>query len=316
MSRRSADRTLDSMGDVAVGGARLRNPFMTASGTSGHDVELGFAMNLSRVGALTVKSLWYDEWEGNPPPRVHTAAAGMINAVGLQGPGVSRWITESLPRIEAHNASCVVSIWGRSVEEYEKAALALKNAGNRILAVEINLSCPNLEGRAGIIAHDADLTSQVVSTVVAALRVPVWAKLSPNTDRIVEVATAASTAGARALTLVNTVLGAQIDALSGRMTLGNGGGGLSGRAIHPVAVRAIHDVHTALPEVDIIGVGGVSSGRDAIEMMRAGARAIQIGTASFVRPSATLAVAREAATIAQKLGVVNWSELVGSVSAP
>lgn len=316
MTRRRADRALERLGAVTVGGAQLRIPFMTASGTSGHDVELGFAMDLSRIGAVTVKSLWHDVWEGNAPPRVHTASAGMINAVGLQGPGVAPWIEEALPRIELMKARCVASIWGRSVEEYEQAAIGLRAAGERILAVEVNLSCPNLEERSGIIAHDAVLSSRVVSAVVAASGVPVWAKLSPNTDRIVEVAEAVTSAGARALTLVNTVLGLQIDAISGRMSLGNGGGGLSGRAIHPVAVRAIHDVHAALPAVDIIGVGGVSSGRDAIEMMRAGARAIQVGTASFADPGATLAIAREAALIAERDGAVTWTDLVGGVRTP
>ena len=312
MRRRRGDAALERLGEVRVGGVVLPVPFMTASGTSGHDVELGFAMDLSRLGAVTVKSLWHDEWAGNPPPRVHTAAAGMLNAVGLQGPGVDAWIAQSLPRLEAAGARCVASIWGRTVTEYEQAALKLAAAGARILAVEVNLSCPNLEGRSGIIAHDPDLSARAVAAVVARSTVPVWAKLSPNTDRIVEVAGAVVDAGAAALTLVNTVLGMRVDPASGRPVLGNGGGGLSGRAIHPVAVRAVHDVRAALPEVDIVGVGGVSTGDDALELFRVGATAVQVGTASFARPSATLRVAREAALSAERVGATRWADLRGT----
>ncbi len=308
MRWRRADAALDRLGAVEVGGVRMCTPFMTASGTSGHDTELSFAMDLSRLGAVTVKSLWHAEWEGNPAPRVHTAAAGMLNAVGLQGPGVDAWIEESLPRLERLGVRCVVSIWGRSVEEYGQAARALARAGERVLAVEVNLSCPNLEGRNGIIAHDPDVSSRAVSMVAGISPVPVWAKLSPNTDRIVEVAGAVASAGAAAVTLVNTVLGMAVDPASGRPLLGNGGGGLSGRAIHPVAVRAIHDVHVALPGLDIVGVGGVSTGADAVEMFRVGAKAVQVGTASFVHPGATLRVAREAALLAERDGATSWSD--------
>ncbi|MEN9793393.1 MAG: dihydroorotate dehydrogenase, partial [Actinomycetota bacterium] len=300
MRTRRADAALDRLGAVEVGGVRLRTPFMTASGTSGHDTELSFAMDLSRLGAVTVKSLWHGPWAGNPAPRVHTAAAGMLNAVGLQGPGTDAWIDESLPRLEALGASCVASIWGRTVEEYALAARSLVRAGTRVLAVEVNLSCPNLEGRSGIIAHDPVVSAGAVSAVVAVSPVPVWAKLSPNTDRIIEVAESVIGAGARALTLVNTVLGMGVDPVSGRALLGNGGGGLSGRAIHPVAVRAVHDVHVALPGVDIVGVGGISTGADALEMFRVGATAVQVGTASFARPDATLRIAREAALLAER----------------
>jgi dihydroorotate dehydrogenase (NAD+) catalytic subunit len=287
---------------------------MTASGTSGHDTELSFAMDLSRLGAVTVKSLWHAPWAGNPPPRVHTAAAGMLNAVGLQGPGVDAWIDESLPRLEALGASCVASIWGRTVEEYAQAARSLVRAGTRVLAVEVNLSCPNLEGRSGIIAHDPVVSAGAVSAVVAVSPVPVWAKLSPNTDRIVEIAESVTGAGATALTLVNTVLGMGVDPASGRPLLGNGGGGLSGRAIHPVAVRAVHDVHMALPGVDIVGVGGISTGEDAVEMFRVGATAVQVGTASFARPGATMRIARQAALLAERCGATTWSDLADSAN--
>lgn len=298
-----------SVGAVTVGGVTLSNPFMTASGTAGHDVELSGHMPLDRLGAVVIKSLFHEPWPGNPAPRVHLASAGMVNAVGLQGPGVPAWIEHSLPRLEERQVTVVASIWGRTVDEYQRAAALLAPVGDRVAAVEVNLSCPNLEGRSGIVAHDADLVRAVITAVSTASSVPVWAKLSPNTDRLVAIAEAAVAAGARALTLVNTVVALQIDPQTGRPTLGNGGGGLSGPAIHPVAVRAVNDVCTALPTVDVIGVGGIARGRDAIEMMRAGAKAVQVGTASFVDPGATWNIAREATRDLSRLGARHWSEL-------
>lgn len=298
-----------SAGTVTIGGVTLSNPFMTASGTAGFDVEFAGHMPLERLGAVVVKSLFHEPWPGNPAPRVHLARAGMVNAVGLQGPGVPAWIAHSLPRLERAGVTVVCSVWGRTVDEYERAATMLASLGNRIAAVEVNLSCPNLEGRSGIIAHDAEIVENVVGAVARVSGVPVWAKLSPNTDRLVEIAGAASGAGASAVTLVNTVVALQLDPVTGEPTLGNGGGGLSGPAIHPVAVRAVSDVRAALPSLDIIGVGGIARGADAIEMMRAGATAVQVGTASFVDPGATWRIAREATRDLGRLGLERWSEL-------
>lgn len=313
MNSRRAVAALRTLGAVTVGGVSLKIPFMTASGTAGHDVELNHFMPLHELGATVAKSLFHEEWAGNPSPRVHLARAGMLNAVGLQGPGVIAWLAESLPKLEAANATAIVSIWGRTVDEYSRAAEQLRTAGHRIAAIEVNLSCPNLEGRSGIIAHDPSLAGQIISAVAARSDVPVWAKLSANTDRIVEVATTVTDAGAHALTLVNTMLGMQIDVETGRPTLGNGGGGLSGSAIHPIAVRAVHDVRAALPSAQILGVGGISSGADAVEMMMAGANAVQVGTASFAEPSATWRIAREAAMIAHKRGATSWSDITSLI---
>jgi len=308
---RRVSNDIVSMGPVLCGGVELINPFMTASGTSGHDIELSRYMPLDRLGAVVVKSLFHEIWAGNPAPRVHTVSGGMINAVGLQGPGVVAWTQGSLPKLEAIGATVVASIWGRTLHEYVLAANQLRSVGQRISAIEVNLSCPNLEGRSGIIAHDASLSGRIISAVVAESVVPVWAKLSANTDRVVEVATAVTDAGARALTLINTMLGMQIDVVSGEPTLGNGGGGLSGRAIHPIAVRSVYDVRQALPNVSIIGVGGISCGKDAIEMLMAGADAVQVGTASFASPKATWTIAKDAARIAHRRGASSWSEITG-----
>ena len=310
---RRAVRALDALGGVDIGGVRLSIPFMTASGTSGHDIELLPYMPLSKLGAVTVKSLFHEEWAGNPAPRVHLAQSGMLNAVGLQGPGVDAWVADSLPRLESAEVPVVVSIWGRTVNEYALAAEKLRAVSSRIIALEVNLSCPNLEGRSGIIAHDPSLAGQIISQVCQTLSVPVWAKLSANTDRIVEVATTVVDAGASSLTLINTMLGMQIDVSSHRYSLGNGGGGLSGSAIHPIAVRAVHDVRASLPGVSIVGVGGVASGADAVELMMAGANAVQVGTATFARPNATWRIACEAALIAQRLGYSSWSDVTSRV---
>lgn len=268
-----------------LGTVELPAPILTASGTAGHGAELAAYGELAALGAVVVKSLAAEAWPGNPAPRLHPTPLGMLNAVGLQGPGVAAWLAHDLPVLEATGARVVASIWGRSVGDYAAAADALAGAPACVVAVEVNLSCPNLEGRRGIFAHDPDLSAEVLRATVGCGR-PRWAKLSPNTDRIVEVAEAVAGAGADAVTLVNTLLGMVIDTETGRAVLGAGGGGLSGRAIHPVAVRAVHDVHAALAEVPIVGVGGVASGRDAIELLLAGASAVQVGTATFADPRA------------------------------
>jgi len=277
---------------VRVGSLSLPAPVMTASGTAGHGAELAPYFDLSELGAVVVKSLAAFEWAGNPAPRVHPAGVGMVNAVGLQGPGVEHWLAEELPALAATGARVVASIWGRSVEDYRRAADMLAAAPECVIAVEVNLSCPNLEGCRGIFAHDAVLSADVIAATAGCGR-PRWAKLSPNTDRVVEVAEAVRAAGAEAVTLVNTLLGMVLDPDTLKPVLGAGGGGYSGRPIHPVAVRTVYDVHAAVPDLPIIGAGGVASGWDAAELMLAGASAVQVGTATFADPKAPLRVQRE-----------------------
>ncbi len=295
---------------VSVGSLSLPNPIMTASGTAGHGAELAPFGDLSALGAFVAKSLAPYEWGGNPPPRVHPTPQGMINAVGLQGPGITAWSAEGLIALQTVGARVVASIWGRSVADYRLAAEQLADAGPALVAVEVNLSCPNLEGRRGIFAHDPQLSAEVVAATQACNR-PRWAKLSPNTDRLVEVAAAVQGAGAEAVTLVNTVLGLVIDPATQRPALGNGGGGLSGRAIHPVAVRAVFDVHQALADLPIIGVGGVASGWDAAELMLAGACAVQVGTATFADPRAPWKVLDDLLEWAAANGVERLRDLTG-----
>lgn len=293
---------------VRVGSVELRNPVMTASGTAGYGAEFAAFFDLSSIGAVVTKSIAAFEWAGNPAPRVHPTPSGMINAVGLQGPGVEHWLSHELPALLDTGATVVCSIWGRSIEEYRLAAEMLAGAPEQVVAVEVNLSCPNLEGRGSIFAHDAELSAQVMTTTEACGR-PRWAKLSPNTDRIVEVARSVHGAGAEAVTLINTVLGMVIDPHTLRPVLGNGGGGLSGRAIHPVAVRAVSDVRHALPDLPIVGVGGVSTGWEAAELMVAGAQAIQVGTASFADPRACARVSEQLVEFAARRKIPRVSDL-------
>jgi dihydroorotate dehydrogenase (NAD+) catalytic subunit len=297
---------------TAVGQTALPNPVMTASGTAGHGAELHAFFDLSLLGAHVVKSLACFEWEGNPPPRLHAAGTGMLNAVGLQGSGVEAWIREELRALSAAHARVVVSIWGRSVDDYRRAAEMLAGVADEVVALEVNLSCPNLEGRRGIFAHDAQLSAEVIAAVVQVTGLPVWAKLSANTDQVVDVASAVQTAGAAAVTLVNTLLGMTFDQHTMRPVLAVGGGGYSGRPIHPVAVRTIFDVHAALPDLPIVGVGGVASAWDAVELLLAGASAIQVGTATFVDPRASLHVLRGLERWCAQRDVTRVTELVGA----
>lgn len=293
---------------VRVGSVELRNPIMAASGTVGYGAELAPYLDLATIGAVVTKSIAAYEWAGNPAPRVHPTPQGMINAVGLQGPGVAHWLDHELPGLVDTGATIVCSIWGRSVDDFRSAADLLAAAPPEVVAVEVNLSCPNLEGRGGIFAHDADLSAAVVEATSGCGR-PRWAKLSPNTDRIVEVAAAVTSAGAEAVTLVNTLLGLVIDPRTWRPVLGNGGGGLSGRAIHPVAVRAVYDVRQVLPSIPIVGVGGVASGWDAAELMVVGAQAVQVGTANFADPRACARIRDELATLLTERGIHRAADL-------
>ncbi|MGD0391005.1 MAG: dihydroorotate dehydrogenase [Acidimicrobiales bacterium] len=298
---------------VRIGSIELPNPVMTASGTAGHSDELGAYFPLDALGAVVVKSLCVDPWPGNPPPRLHQTASGMINSVGLQGPGLGSWIDQDLPALTALGARVVVSIWGQRVADFAKAAAMLAGVPG-LTAVEINVSCPNIEDRRRMFAHSATATSEVVAAVGESCpTLPRWAKLSPTVADLAEVAGAALAAGAEAITLVNTVLAMAIDVERRRPVLGSGagGGGLSGPAVHAVAVRAVYDVRVAHPEAAIIGVGGVMCGEDAVELMMAGADAVQVGSATFRDPRAPLRVLQEVERWCSRHGVRRLVDVTG-----
>jgi dihydroorotate dehydrogenase (NAD+) catalytic subunit len=308
--RRGAATDLTS----AVGSVMLANPVMTASGTSGHGAELAPYVDLGTLGAVVCKSLLVDAWPGNPAPRLHETPAGMINSVGLQGPGVASWLADDVPALVACGATIVASIWGRTIEDYAAAAAALADAPVEVVAVEVNVSCPNHHARNEMFAHDPVATAEVIAVTAACGR-PRWAKLSPNVGNLPEIAAAAAEAGAEAVTLINTVMAMSIDIETASGRLGGRGGGLSGPAIHPVAVRAVFDVHHALPDLPIVAVGGVATGADVIEFLMAGARAVQVGTATFAEPAAVARVLSEVEHWCSRHGVVDVAELVGVVHA-
>lgn len=273
--------------ETHVASVALRAPVMTASGTAGHGTELGAYGPLAELGAVVVKSLAAFEWPGNPGTRVHGVPGGsMVNSVGLQGPGVAAWRARDLGPLLSTGAAVVASIWGRSPEEYAQAAAALRGARG-VVAIEVNVSCPNLDGH--LIARSAASTAEAVEAAGAAGTAR-WAKLSPNVPDLVEIAGAALGAGAEGLTLINTLFAMSLDIEGVRPPLS---GGLSGPALHPVAVRAVYECRRAFPDAGIVGVGGVSSGREALALLMAGADAVQVGTATFADPRAPWKVQAE-----------------------
>jgi dihydroorotate dehydrogenase (NAD+) catalytic subunit len=295
---------------TTVGSLSLRSVLCTASGTSGHGAELAPYVEFASLGAVVVKSLSAGPWPGNPAPRVHEATAGMVNSVGLQGPGVEAWLEHELPELVATGASVVVSIWGRTVADYAEAAELLAAAPAEVVAVEVNVSCPNLEDRKRMFAHSANATTEVLAATAACGR-PRWAKLSPNVHDIAEIAAAARTGGAEAVTLTNTLLAMAIDPETRRPRLGAVRGGLSGPAVKPVALRAVYDCHEALPDLPIVGVGGVASATDVVEYLLAGARAVQVGTATFADPAALDRIKHDLVAWCTRHGVRTVRELIG-----
>ncbi|MGD0440560.1 MAG: dihydroorotate dehydrogenase [Acidimicrobiales bacterium] len=311
MTRHAKATGVDLSTSVAT--VRLPTAVMTASGTAGHGAELSAYFDLSAIGAVVVKSLSADPWPGNPSPRVCPVPGGMLNSVGLQGPGVAAWLIDELPDLEASGARVVVSIWGRRVEDYERAASLLAGAPSCVVAVEVNVSCPNLEDRSRMFAHSPEATRAALAASAGCGR-PRWAKLSPNTFELLAVAEAALDGGAEALTLTNTLLGLAIDTERRAPVLGAGGGGLSGDALHSVALRAVYECREAFPKVGIVGVGGVRDGEGAVRMLLAGADAVQVGTATLADPRAVMRVQAELAHWCARHRVSAVSEIVGAAN--
>lgn len=296
---------------TAIGPVGLKNPVMSAAGTSGHGAELRQYMDLSEIGCLVVKSLAHFSWNGNPAPRIVGAGPGMLNSVGLQGPGIANWKRDYLPGLVTAGAKVMISVWGRTVEDFALARVAIEDLPDTVVAVEVNVSCPNLEDRSTMFAHSSGATYDVLKQFEG-FRLPTFAKLSPNTHQLVEVAQSAIDAGATGITLVNTIFGMRIDTRTRKPLLGAIRGGLSGVSIHPVAVRSVFDIYEALPQVPIIGVGGVSTGLEAIELILAGASAVEVGTATFVEPRAMTRILEEINQWCDENEVSSISELIGA----
>ena len=294
-----------------VGAVDLPTPVMTASGTAGHGAELASYFDLSLLGALVVKSLSIMPWPGNSAPRVVQLPGAMMNSVGLQGPGVQGWIDDDLPALRKAGARVVVSIWGRTVEEYAEAAEALVPIQDQLTAVELNVSCPNLKDGKKMFAHSCEGAASIVEATQM-LSVARWAKLSPTVTNITEIAGAAAEAGADAVTLTNTLIGLVLDPKTGDPVLGGGGGGVSGPAIRPVALRAVFDVASAYPDLPIVGVGGIATAEDAVQYLRAGASAVQVGTANFADPRATMRITDALVAWCDEAGVDRVTDLIGT----
>ncbi len=295
-----------------LGSLLLPNPVLTASGCAAAGRELGQFFDVADLGAVVTKSIMLDARSGRATPRMAETPGGMLNSIGLQGPGIDAFLEHDLPWLHEHGARAVVSIAGGSVEEYAELARRLRGAPG-LVAVEVNISCPNVENRGLVFACDPGAASEVVAAVRrhTAPQVPVLAKLSPDVTDLVSIARACVDAGADGLSMINTLLGMALDLDTMRPVLAGVTGGLSGRAIKPVAVRCIWQVHAALPDVPILGMGGVASGRDAFELVLAGASSVSVGTAIFHDPSAPVRVLDELAAVLSERGFASLADAVG-----
>jgi dihydroorotate dehydrogenase (NAD+) catalytic subunit len=305
---------------VELGGARLPNPLMTASGCAANGKELHRFFDVAELGAFVTKSVMADPRSGRGTPRMAETPSGMLNSIGLQGPGISAFVRDDLAWLKSVGARALVSIAGSSSGEYAEVAATLRasEAFDTVVGVEVNISCPNVANRGLVFACDPLASAKVVALVREQLPrdIPIFAKLSPDVTDIVEVAKACVKAGADGLTMINTLLGMVIDTDLLRPQLAGVTGGLSGPAVRPVAVRAIWQVRAAmlegrLPTVPIIGVGGVRTGADALQMVAAGASAVQVGTATFNDPSAPVRVNRELAGLLHDRGFARLGDAVG-----
>lgn len=295
---------------VRLGPLLLQNPVLTASGTFGYGQELASFVDLSRLGGIVCKTVTRHSRAGNPPPRTCETAAGMLNAIGLQNVGIEGFVAEKLPYLRQFDVPLVVNVAGESVEDFAFLARALSCEEN-VSAIELNISCPNVAHGLDF-ATDPSLTEEVVAHVRAATHLPVIAKLSPNVTDITLIARAAERGGAHALSLVNTFVGMAIDTRTRRPRLSNVSGGLSGPAIKPLALRAVYRCAQAV-HVPLIGVGGIINANDAIEFLLAGASAVQIGTANFVHPRATLDILEGLEKYMKMNDIAHVQELIGAV---
>ena len=300
-----------------LGHVELPNPILTASGCAGSGRELAQFFDVAKIGAIVTKSVMLAPRAGRPTPRMAETPSGMLNSIGLQGPGIDAFLQRDLPWLLSRGARAVVSIAGGTVDEFTELATRLSDASG-VTAVEVNISCPNVEDRGQVFACDPAAASAVIEAVRGTLRydVPVFAKLSPDVTDIVAIARACMSAGADGLSMINTLLGMAIDTTTLRPVLAGTTGGLSGPAIRPVAVRCIWQVREALPDVPIIGMGGVLTGRDAFEMILAGAAMVSVGTATFHDPSACVRILRELDEELASRGIERLADVIGLAHEP
>ncbi len=296
---------------VTIAGVEFKNPVMTASGTFGSGMEYGEFVDLNRLGAVVTKGVANVPWAGNPTPRVAEVYGGMLNAIGLQNPGVDVFIQRDLGFLEQFDTRVIVNVCGRTVEDYLEVVERL--ADTRVDMLEINVSCPNVKEGAIAFGQKADALYGITSRIKKAARQPVIMKLSPNVTDITEMARAAEAAGADAISLINTLTGMKIDIERRKFVLANKTGGLSGPAIKPVAVRMVWQCANAV-KIPIIGMGGIASAEDAIEFLMAGATAVAVGAMNFVNPYATMEVAQGIENFLAGHGIEDIHEIIGCVN--
>lgn len=297
---------------TTLGNAWFPSPLFTASGCASSGKELAQFFPLKDIGAVVTKSVMTKPRHGRPTPRMAETPSGMLNSIGLQGPGIDSFLANDVPWLLEQGSRVIVSIAGETIDEYSVLARKIRSTSG-ISAVEVNISCPNVENRGMVFATDCDTSARVIDGVrkIIGGEIPILAKLTPDVTNIADVARSVVNAGADGVALINTVLGMVINLDTMRPHLGGRTGGLSGPAIRPIAVRAIYQVREALPNLPILGMGGVSSGRDALELILAGASGVSIGTASFGNPTAIIDIQNQLRDLLTQRGFTSLKQAVG-----
>lgn len=295
---------------VTIAGVEFKNPVMTASGTFGSGMEYGEFVDLNRLGGVVTKGVADVPWPGNPTPRVAETYGGMLNAIGLQNPGIDVFLERDLPFLKQFDTSVIVNVCGKTVEDYLKVVEKLSDAPVDML--EINVSCPNVKEGAIAFGQNTKALAEITERIKKIARQPVIMKLSPNVTDIAEMAKAAESAGADAISLINTITGMKIDIHKRQFALANKTGGLSGPAIKPIAVRMVYQAANAV-KIPIIGMGGIGNAADALEFIMAGATAVAVGAMNFVNPYATVETIEGIEEFMEKEGIEQIAELIGCV---
>ena len=297
--------------EVKIAGVTFKNPVMTASGTFGSGMEYSDFVDLNRLGAVVTKGVANVPWEGNPTPRVAEVYGGMLNAIGLQNPGIDVFVERDLAFLKKYDTNVIVNVCGKTVEDYLEVVERLSDMDVSML--EINVSCPNVKEGAIAFGQKADSLYDITSQIKKKAKQPVIMKLSPNVTDITELAKAAEAAGADALSMINTITGMKIDIHRKKFVLANKTGGMSGPAVKPVAVRMVYQTAQAV-KIPIVGMGGIGSAEDAIEFLLAGASAVAVGAMNFVNPYTTVEVVEGIEAYMKQYGIENVTELVGAVT--
>ena len=299
---------------VSFLGHTMKNPVVPASGTFGFGWEFAGIYDINILGSMSLKGTTAEARYGNPLPRIAECTAGLINAIGLQNPGVRAVIDEEIPRLDkVYRGKVIANVGGHSVDEYVSTAAAFDGC-DKVFAVELNISCPNVKGGGMAFGTDAKIAKELVYAVKKQLKKPLIVKLSPNVTSVTDMAKAVCDGGADAVSLINTLVGMRIDLRTRKPVISVRTGGFSGPAVFPVALRMVNDVARAV-DVPVMGIGGVSSARDVIEMMMAGAAAVQVGAANLVDPYACKKIVEELPEVMDELGIASLAEIIGAANA-